>query len=78
MAMAWQQGVCVARTREFWDLFMALSSDAGAGAAMARTVEHALDEPGGLGHQSACHSGDGRPKLLLRGTAPNGLGKAPF
>ena len=78
MAMAWQQGACVARTREFWDLFMALSSDAGAGAAMARTVEHALDEPGGLGHQSVCHSGDGRPKLLLRGTTPNGLGKAPF
>ena len=78
MAMAWQQGACVARTREFWDLFMALSSDAGAGTALARAVEHALDEPVGLGHQSVRHSGDGGPKLLLRGTSPNGLGKAPF
>ena len=48
MAMAWQQGACVARTREFWDLFMALSSDAGAGAALARTLEYALDEPAGV------------------------------
>ena len=46
--MARQQGACVAWSREFWDLFMALSSDACAGAALARTVEYALDESAGL------------------------------
>ena len=40
----------MARSREFWHLFMALSSDAGAGVALARTVEHALDEPVSVGH----------------------------
>ena len=46
--MARQLGACVAWSREFWDLFMALSSDACAGAALARTVEYALDESAGL------------------------------
>ena len=78
MAMARQQGAGMARSREFWHLFVAFSSDASAGAALAGAVEHALDEPVGLGHQSVRHSGDGGPKLLLRGTSPNGLGKAPF
>ncbi|MBT6040264.1 MAG: hypothetical protein HOH17_13415 [Halieaceae bacterium] len=72
--MAWQQGLCVARTREFWDLFMALSSDAGNGAALARSVEHTLDEFVGVGHQPARHPGDGVPELLLRRAPPNGLG----
>ena len=48
--MARQQGAGVARSREFWHLFMALSGDASAGAALARTVEHALDESLGVGH----------------------------
>ena len=76
--MARQQGACVAWSRELWDLFMALSSDANAGAALARTVEHALDEPVGVSDQPARYAGDGRPKLLLRRTTPNGLGKAPL
>ncbi len=40
----------VARSREFWYLFMALSGDASAGIALAGTMEHALDEPVGVGH----------------------------
>ena len=43
--MARQSGACVAGSRELWYLFMALSGDAGAGLALAGTVEHALDEP---------------------------------
>ena len=76
--MARQLGACVAWSREFWDLFMALSSDACAGAALARTVEYALYESAGLGDQPARHPGAGRPKLLLRRTSPNGWGKHRF
>ena len=50
MAMARQQGAGVARSREFWHLFVALSSNASAGAALAGAVEHALDEPVSVGH----------------------------
>ena len=62
--MARQHDAGMARPREFWDLFMALSGDAGAGAALARIVELALDEPVGVGHRPACHSGAGRPELI--------------
>ena len=56
----------------------ALGLEARAVAQREREARHALDEPVGLGHQSARYSGDGGPELLLRGTSPNGLGKAPF
>ena len=78
MAMARQQGAGMARSREFWHLFVALSSDASAGAALAGAVEHALDEPVGVGHKPACHTGAGCPELLLRRAASNGLGQEPF
>ena len=48
MAVARQSDACLARARELWYLFMAFSGDAGAGAALARTLEHALDEPAGV------------------------------
>ena len=78
MAMARQSSLCVAGSCQLWYLFMALSSDASAGAALARTVEHAVDEPVGVGHQFARHPGAGRLELLLYRTSPNGLGQAPF
>lgn len=50
MAVAWQPGSRVARSCQFWHLFMALSGDAGAGLTLARTVEHALDERISIDH----------------------------
>ena len=78
MAVARQRGAGVVRSREFWDLFMALSSDAVLSAALAGAMEHAFDESVGAAHQSACHTGAGRSKLLLCRATPHGLGKATF
>ena len=74
MAVAGQSNACLAWSRELRYLFMAFSGHAGAGAALARTLEFALDEPAGVSHQSARDSGAGCYKLLLRRTAFHDLG----
>mgnify|MGYP000240926920 CR=1 FL=1 len=48
--MARQSGLCLAGSCQLWYLFMALSGDAGVGLALARTVEHAFDEPAGVSY----------------------------
>lgn len=78
MAMARQQGAGVARSREFWHLFMALSGDASAGVALARTLEHAFDESIGVDYQPACDTGVGRSQLLLHRAATDVVGKRPI